>query len=187
LSIGYNSVPFKVQTPDALNIRSVVLVKPGSDTHAFDMEQRLVGLTFTATAGVLTVNAPPNSNIAPPGYYMLFVLKGEPGVPSAATFVQVSPNPGDKEPIGTITAPVGNVTIKAGQSVNFAGTARDPDGSVTKYSWFFPEGSPESSSVPIPGLVVFPQAGTYVVSLTVVDNMGVNNGNPPTRMVTVQP
>jgi hypothetical protein len=187
LSIGYNSVPFKVQTPDALNIRSVVLVKPGSDTHAFDMEQRLVGLTFTATAGVLTVNAPPNSNIAPPGYYMLFVLKGEPGVPSAATFVQVSPNPGDKEPIGTITAPVGNVTIKAGQSVNFAGTARDADGSVTKYSWFFPEGSPESSSVPIPGLVVFPQAGTYVVSLTVVDNMGVNNGNPPTRMVTVQP
>jgi galactose oxidase-like protein len=82
--IGYNSAPFTVQTPDALNIRSVVLVKPGSDTHGYDMEQRLVGLTFTAVSGALTVNAPPNSNLAPPGYYLLFVLNHA-GVPSVAS------------------------------------------------------------------------------------------------------
>jgi Domain of unknown function (DUF1929) len=52
----------------------MVLVKSGSDTHAYDMEQRLLGLTFTAISGALTVNAPPNPNLAPPGYYMLFVL-----------------------------------------------------------------------------------------------------------------
>jgi hypothetical protein len=40
LRIGYNLVPFKVQTPDALDIQSVVLVKLGSDTHAYDMEQQ---------------------------------------------------------------------------------------------------------------------------------------------------
>jgi len=59
-------------------------------THAFDMDQRLVGLSYTATdAGDLTVNAPPNSNIAPPGYYLLFLLNSA-GVPSVASFVQVT-------------------------------------------------------------------------------------------------
>jgi hypothetical protein len=186
LGIGYNSVPFTVQTPDAANIRSVVLVKPGSDTHGFDMEQRLLGLTFTASSGALTVNAPPNSNLAPPGYYLLFVLN-QAGVPSVARFVQVSPNPTDQPPKGTITAPAGDVTITAGQAVNFAGTASDADGSVQKYSWFFPEGTPESSSAPNPGAIVFPTAGKYVASLTAVDDKGVNDPSPPTRTVTVQP
>jgi hypothetical protein len=184
--VGYNSVPFQVQTPDALNIGSVVLVKPGSDTHAYDMEQRLVGLTFSATSGALTVNAPPNSNLAPPGYYMLFVLN-QAGVPSVARFVQVSQNPTDKPPKGTITAPTGDVTIKVGQAVNFAGTASDPDGSVRSYSWFFPEGTPESSTAPSPGAVVFSNPGTYVASLTAVDDKGVNDPSPPTRTITVQP
>jgi galactose oxidase-like protein/glyoxal oxidase-like protein/PKD domain-containing protein len=184
--IGYNSAPFTVQTPDALNIRSVVLVKPGSDTHAYDMEQRLVGLTFTAVSGVLTVNGPPNSNLAPPGYYMLFVLNHA-GVPSVAKFVQVSQNPTDQPPKGTITVPVGDITIHAGQAVKFAGTGSDADGTVQKYSWFFPEGTPESSTVPNPGSIVFPNIGSFVVSLTVVDNKGVNDPSPPTRRVTVQP
>jgi hypothetical protein len=183
--IGYNSFTFQVQTPDAPNIDSVVLVKPGSDTHAFDMEQRVVGLTFTATSTTLTVNAPPNSNIAPPGYYMLFVLKA--GVPSVASFVQVSQNPTDQPPKGTITMPAADMTITAGQSVNFQGTATDPDGSVQTYSWFFPEGTPDSSTVPIPGAIVFSNPGTWVVSLTTVDDKGVNDQSPPTRTITVQP
>jgi hypothetical protein len=184
--IGYNSTPFKVQTPDALNIKSVVLVKPGSDTHAYDMEQRLVGLTFTAASGELTVNAAPNLNITPPGYYMLFLLN-QAGVPSVARFIQVSKNRTDEPPKGTITAPTGDVTITAGQAVNFAGTGSDVDGTVQKYSWFFPEGTPDDSSVPNPGAIVFPNAGTYVVSLTVLDDKGVNDPSPPTRTVTVQP
>jgi hypothetical protein len=143
-------------------------------------------LTFTASSGALTVNAPPNSNLAPPGYYLLFVLNRA-GVPSIARFVQVSPNPTDQPPKGTITAPTGDVTITAGQSVNFTGTASDADGSVQKYSWFFPEGTPDDSSVPSPGTVVFPTAGTYVASLTTVDDKGVNDPSPPTRRVTVQP
>jgi Domain of unknown function (DUF1929)/PKD domain len=149
------------------------------------MEQRLIGLTFTAVSGALTVNGPPNSNLAPPGYYMLFVLNHA-GVPSVARFVQVSQNPTDQPPRGTITAPAGDVTIHAGQAVNFAGTASDPDGTVQQYSWFFPDGTPESSTAPNPGSIVFPDTGTYVVSLTVVDNKGVNDPSPPTRRITVQ-
>jgi len=86
LSYGYG---FQLQTPDAADIRSVVLMRPGAVTHAFDMEQRLVGLSFTAGNGVLEVTAPPNGNIAPPGYYMVFILNSR-GVPSVAVFVRLS-------------------------------------------------------------------------------------------------
>jgi hypothetical protein len=182
--------PFQVQTPDALNIASVVLIKPGSDTHAFDMEQRLVGLPFTATAGALSVNGPSNPNLAPPGYYLLFVLN-QARVPSVAKFVQVvlATQLGDQPPRGQITSPTQDVAIPVGQSVSFAGTATDVDGSVRTYSWFFPEGTPQSSAVPSPGVVTFTSVGTYtskyVASLTAVDNKGVNDPNPPTRTVTV--
>jgi hypothetical protein len=95
-SIGYGS-GFQVQTPDAANISSAVLMRPGAPTHAFDMEQRLVRLNFMAGAGVLNVTAPPNGNIAPPGYYLLFILNSA-GVPSVAKFVQLSLSPGDIPP-----------------------------------------------------------------------------------------
>src|SRR5437870_7750256 len=78
---------FQVQTPEAANITSVVLVRPGAQTHSIDMDQRLVGLSYTTDAGVLNVTVPPNGNIAPPGYYMLFLLNSA-GVPSLARFVQ---------------------------------------------------------------------------------------------------
>jgi len=91
---------FIVQTPNSPgDVSSVVLVKPGSTTHAFDMEQRIVGLTFTQNSGALTVNFPPDPNTAPPGYYMLFLLNNA-GVPSLATFVQVTATPGDQPPQG---------------------------------------------------------------------------------------
>src|SRR6202043_2436242 len=61
-NIGYAG-SFQVQTPNAANISSVVLVRAGSTPHAFDMDQRMVGLTFTAGSSVLTVNGPPNQNI----------------------------------------------------------------------------------------------------------------------------
>jgi hypothetical protein len=83
---------FTVQTSDAATISSVVLIRPGSPTHAFDQEQRLVGLSFAAGSGVLNVTAPPNGNIAPPGYYMLFLLNSS-GVPSVAKFVQIVARP----------------------------------------------------------------------------------------------
>ena len=80
---------FTVVTPDAANVASAVFIRAGAVTHAFDMDQRLVGLSYTAGSGTLSVTAPPNSNIAPPGYYMLFLLNSY-GVPSVATFMQLT-------------------------------------------------------------------------------------------------
>jgi peroxiredoxin len=86
---------FIVTTPQAKNIKSVVLIRPGAVTHAIDMEQRLVGLTFTAAGGVLRVKAPASGSLAPPGYYLLFILNKE-GVPSVARFVYLSKRPVSK-------------------------------------------------------------------------------------------
>jgi len=80
---------FQVQTPEAADIASVVLMRPGAPTHAFDMDQRLVRTSYTVGNGVLNVTAPPNGNIAPPGYYMLFIVNSA-GVPSIASFMQLT-------------------------------------------------------------------------------------------------
>jgi len=172
---------FQVQTPDAANITSVVLVRPGAQTHAFDMDQRLVGLSYTVGTGVLNVTAPPNGNIAPPGYYMLFVLNSA-GVPSVATFVRLSPT--NQPPTATITSPAGNVTINPGGSVSFAGTGTDSDGTISAYSWTFAGGSPGSSTQANAGAVTYATPGAYTASFRVTDNGGATS-TTVTRTVTV--
>jgi Galactose oxidase-like, Early set domain len=79
---------FLVSTPDGATISSVVLIRSGAVTHFFDENERFVPLSFTQTAGGLTVTAPANANLAPPGYYMLFIVNSA-GVPSIAPFVQI--------------------------------------------------------------------------------------------------
>jgi hypothetical protein len=79
---------FFVATPDAANITSVVLIRTGAVTHFFDQNERYVPLNFTATSGGLNVSGPANANLAPPGYYMLFIVNSA-GVPSVAPFIQL--------------------------------------------------------------------------------------------------
>jgi uncharacterized protein YjaZ len=60
----------------------------GAVTHAFDQNQRYVPLTFQQTTGGLTVQSPSSANLAPPGYYMLFIVNSN-GVPSVASMIKV--------------------------------------------------------------------------------------------------
>ena len=78
---------FAVSTPDASRIARVALVRNGSTTHTFSMDTRYVPLTFTAGTNNITVTAPANGNMAPPGYYMLFLIDNA-GVPSEAAIVR---------------------------------------------------------------------------------------------------
>ena len=85
--IQYNST-FFVSTPDSTDIASVVLIRTGAVTHFFDQNERFLPLSFSQISGGLTVTAPVDANLAPPGYYMLFVVNNA-GVPSVAPFVQL--------------------------------------------------------------------------------------------------
>ncbi|KQJ89217.1 aldehyde oxidase GLOX [Brachypodium distachyon] len=74
----------------------VAAVAPGFATHAFGMGQRVVGLAVGMVAEVgegiyeAEVAAPPSPGVAPPGYYLWFVVHA--GVPSgAAAWVRIRP------------------------------------------------------------------------------------------------
>src|SRR6266478_1418932 len=112
-SISYGNA-FTVQTSDAANIAHVVLVRNGTVTHAFAMDQREVEMSFTAGSGALTVTAPPNGNIAPPGYYMLFILNNS-GVPSVAAFVQVT-----RQPDFSVAATPASQTVPPGTGTSYS-------------------------------------------------------------------
>src|SRR3954465_10055655 len=174
---------FQILTPDAADIASVALIRPGAPTHAFDMEQRMIQLSFTAGAGVLNATAPPNGNIAPPGYYMLFILNSA-GVPSVASFVTIGAAPPNQSPSASVDSPGSNVTVNPGASVAFAGSGSDPDGTIAAYAWTFAGGSPASSSLAVPGNVTYSTPGTYTASLRVTDNGGLTS-TAATRTITV--
>lgn len=78
---------FFVGTPDAAQVTGARWVRLGSATHAQNWDQYTQDAPFTVTAGGLTVKAPVTPNASPPGYYMLFLLKGD--VPSVAEFIHV--------------------------------------------------------------------------------------------------
>jgi hypothetical protein len=81
---------FVINTSQANDIASVCLLRCGSVTHAFDADQRYVGLTIQShTASTITVEAPPNKNVAPPGFYLLFIVNND-GVPSVGSFISVT-------------------------------------------------------------------------------------------------
>jgi len=88
-TVSYGST-FSVITPDSADIVAVTLVRPGAVTHAYNQDQRFLNLSFTTTSDELTVTAPANGNLAPPGYYMLFIINTS-GVPSVASFVRLQP------------------------------------------------------------------------------------------------
>jgi hypothetical protein len=78
----------KVATPDAASVERVSLIRLGSTTHTNDFDQRLVRLSFTKKSTALMVSAPTSRAVAPPGYYMLFLVNGA-GVPSVAPILRL--------------------------------------------------------------------------------------------------
>jgi hypothetical protein len=76
-----------IQTPDVARVTAVSLIKLGSVTHGFDADQRFVPLTFTPT-DTIDAQMPSSANLAPPGYYMLFILDAD-GIPSVASILRL--------------------------------------------------------------------------------------------------
>jgi hypothetical protein len=90
-SVGINT-NFTVSSAQAAGVAKVALVGLGDATHGIDQGQRYVPLKFSVSGTNLTVTGPPNSGVAPPGYYMLFIVDAD-GVPSVAKMVRVADGP----------------------------------------------------------------------------------------------
>ena len=90
-------------------------------------------------------------------------------------------------PNSTIDTPTGDVTITAGEPVNFTGTCTDPNSTVSmSFRWAFGAGSGiADATVEDPGNVVFPNPGTFSVSFTCTDGFGQADPSPDTRTATV--
>lgn len=78
-----------VPVSGAGEVARVTFVRTGAVTHSFDQSQRFLELSFRREKSMIVVDLPTDPNIAPPGFYQLFVLN-EAGVPSMAKIVSLN-------------------------------------------------------------------------------------------------
>lgn len=98
-TVSYNevfAVTFELSSYSPSGEISVSLMTPSFTTHSFAMNQRLVVLNVVSVSQLsvyaykVVVNGPPTATVAPPGYYMMFVVHA--GIPSHAVWVKVTWN-----------------------------------------------------------------------------------------------
>jgi hypothetical protein len=88
-TINYGST-FNITTPTPPDISEVVLLRSGSVTHGYNMTQRGIECVIAAIgAGTLEVVAPPEPNLAPPGWYLLFILDSN-RIPSEGRWIRLT-------------------------------------------------------------------------------------------------
>ena len=81
---------FSVQTPAPTAVSKVTWVSLGSVTHSYNENQHSLRLVFSVGGtSALNVTAPARAALAPPGYYLLFIVNSR-GVPSLARIVRIS-------------------------------------------------------------------------------------------------
>lgn len=116
----------------------VVLIRLSSVTHSVNMDQRYVRLAdLTTGGGAYTVAAPGTANLAPPGYYMLFVTDQN-GIPSVSAMVQLIPR--EPEPLKILDVQLtssGNITLF--WALSFTNVTVEASGSLLSQSNWVPQ------------------------------------------------
>ena len=171
-----------IGTPEPASISKVALIRLGAVTHSNNMEQRYIPLSFTPGATTITATAPDNSNIAPPGIYMLFIIDAN-GVPSLARIVSVQ---GNSPPAVTLTQPADGATFSAPATVNLFATASDTDGTVTKIEFF--NGTTklgEDTTAPYSFAWSGVPAGSYTLTARATDDVGGTATSAASRITVV--
>jgi hypothetical protein len=70
-------------------IEGVILSRPGAVTHGFNMSQRIVGCAILGRdATSIRAQAPPDGTVAPPGYYLLFIVDRD-RIPSLGSWIRL--------------------------------------------------------------------------------------------------
>ena len=123
---------FFVDFTDAADISRVTMIKTGSVTHSWNMEQRFVELTFVRSGSRLRVQAPTRAADAPPGFWMLYALN-EAGVPSFARVVKVNVASNWNPAIVPLLTNPGNQSGTWGISASLQLAASDPNGDELGY------------------------------------------------------
>jgi plastocyanin len=79
-----------IHTPQAQDIKWVELFRPMATTHSCEPGQRIIDMPFKSGDFChIRAEVPHEQNIAPPGWYMLFVVNRE-GVPSVAKWLHLT-------------------------------------------------------------------------------------------------
>ena len=86
------SVPITVTIPSG-NTANVKISMLGAvtSTHGNSFGSRTIFPAFTCAGTTCTITAPPNNNVAPPGWFQVFVLDGP--TPSTSTFIRLGGDP----------------------------------------------------------------------------------------------
>lgn len=91
-----------IESPQAQQIASVTMIRMSSVTHSVNFEQRYVGLEIQAVGeSTVLATVTSNENLAPRGYYMLFIVDAD-GVPSVAQIVRLDQCPADLDGDGAV-------------------------------------------------------------------------------------
>jgi hypothetical protein len=69
----------------------ISLIGAVSSTHGNSMGQKTIFPAFTVNQNIVTIQAPPNNKVSPPGWFQLFVLDN--GTPSFSTWVRIGGDP----------------------------------------------------------------------------------------------
>jgi galactose oxidase-like protein len=89
VTVGPYGGTIQIPTANPSGVASVSLVRLMSTTHHYSTDQRLIWLQIqSTTSNRVTVSAPINSNVAPPGYYMIHILNSA-GIPSVSQIIQI--------------------------------------------------------------------------------------------------
>jgi hypothetical protein len=161
---------FSVPTPDWNSVAGVSLVALTSVTHSTNMSQRILRPTWSAGGGAVSVTAPVDPNICPPGAYFLFLLNGL-GVPSVGKVIYLGPN---LAPVAVPPAPVVNAEAvgPTGATVTLdASLSNDPENNITTYDWY------EGMTLLGSGVSIAPllSIGSHVLTLKVTDQGSLTN------------
>jgi hypothetical protein len=88
-TVGNYGGTINIPTPNAAGIGKVSLLRLSTFTHGFNSDLRFIWLQIQSKgSSSVTVSAPVNAKIAPPGYYMIHVLNSA-GVPSKAKVIKI--------------------------------------------------------------------------------------------------
>lgn len=120
-------------------------------------------------------------------YFVVTAYNSEERESGYSDQMAVSPSV-NQPPNGVIDAPGTNVTMNAEELVQFGSTGSDPDGDLPlSFLWKFGQGSGVSdSTAKDPGLVEFNAPGTFTVTLSVTDALGLSDPTLASCTIRVQ-